>query len=82
MSLDELKGLAYIEPNTIDRLSVHGPVHLKQRGEQLLAEIVFLTHRDVVKHIGFENVQAGVDHVAEGLSWAWFLQKFANVAAA
>ena len=46
--------------------------------EELLAEIKFLANRNVFKHLRFKNVQARVDHVAEGLFWSGFFQKTLN----
>ena len=75
LCVDEFEGLANIKPNAVDGLCIHWPPHFQKFWEELFAEVKFLVDGDVVKHLGLQNVETGIDDVAERLFGCWFFQK-------
>ncbi len=67
--------IAYVAPVALGDMAVERAARSQERGEQLLAEIVRPAGRDDTQHGGVENVDAGIDRVAEDLAPGRLLEK-------
>jgi hypothetical protein len=73
--LPELVEVPDVLPVAVEDVPVDRPAHLEQQWEKLFREVVRSVLRDVLQHLGLEDVDAGVDRVGEDLAPGGLLEE-------